>query len=87
MPKFKQEEAFSDPAPRAGDVRVTGHVVKLMADKGFGFIADQKGTQYFFHRSAVRDGFDSLELSQPVSFVVQSSPKGPRAENVRRTST
>jgi cold shock CspA family protein len=28
-----------------------GIVVRLMADKGFGFIRGDDGTEYFFHRS------------------------------------
>jgi CspA family cold shock protein len=54
-----------------------------MTEQGFGFIQDDKGTQYFFHRSAVRGNvWASLTLRQPVSFVVRSNPKGPRAEDV-----
>ena len=52
----------------------TGTVKKVVADRGFGFITGEDGKDYFFHR-------DSLQA--PLSFDVQSGPKGPRAANVR----
>lgn len=62
--------------------RLTGMVVRIFPDKGFGFIRDDKGTEYFFHRSAVREGWDSLTINRSVSFVVENNPKGPRAGDV-----
>jgi len=57
---------------------------KKVTDKGFGFIADTKGQEYFFHQSGVQGvGFDELREGQSVEFDVGRGPKGPRAENVR----
>ena len=54
-----------------------------MPDKGFGFIQDTHGSEYFFHRSALRgDAWASLQLKDPVTFVIQENPKGLRAEAV-----
>ena len=62
---------------------MTGTIKKL-TDKGFGFIADTKGQEYFFHQSGLQGvGFDELREGQSVEFDVGQGPKGPRAENVR----
>ena len=61
----------------------TGTIARLLIDKGFGFIRDTSGQEYFFHRSAVEGDFDSLSEGQRVSFEEEQSPKGPRAGNVR----
>jgi cold shock protein len=58
-----------------------GTVTRLLADKGFGFIKGESGTEYFFHRSSC-DGFDTLREGQRVSFTPGQGAKGPRAENV-----
>jgi CspA family cold shock protein len=57
--------------------------IKKITDKGFGFIAADDGTEYFFHQTAcVGARFDDLREGQQVSFTVGQGPKGPRAENV-----
>ncbi len=67
---------------------MTGKIRTIQADKGFGFIKDEKGKEYFFHRSAVRgEGFEGLREGDSVEFDIGEAPEGPRAENVRRTST
>ena len=68
---------------------MTGKIKKLLADKGFGFIRDDGGTEYFFHQSAIYgEGIDMLREGDSVEYTVgRDSAKGPRAENVRRTST
>ena len=64
--------------------RVSGKIVKLVADKGFGFIVDDHGTEYFFHRSALTEEWGTLQPQQRVTFTVDhNNPKGPRAEQVR----
>jgi cold shock protein len=66
---------------------MTGTVRTIRADKGFGFIKDASGKEYFFHRSAVQGGgLESLNEGDTVQFELGEGPKGPRAENVRRTS-
>ena len=71
-----------------GDDMATGTIRSLRVDKGFGFIKDQKGQDYFFHQSAIYgEGINDLREGDTVEFEVGQGPKGPRAENVRRTST
>ena len=66
---------------------MTGTIHTLRADKGLG-IKDEAGKEYFFHQSAVYgEGLDNLREGDSVEFDVGQGPKGPRAENVRRTST
>jgi len=61
-----------------------GKIKKLVRDRGFGFISDTDGREVFFHRSSVLDGkFDGLNEEQSVEFDVETSPKGPRAINVK----
>ena len=61
----------------------TNGTVKRVTDRGFGFIATDEGTEYFFHQSACAGTpFNDLREGQTVSFTVGQSPKGPRAENV-----
>ncbi len=62
----------------------TGTIKKVVADRGFGFIAGEDGKEYFFHRGALHPSldFDRLSGGERVSFEVESSPKGPRATHV-----
>jgi cold shock protein len=69
---------------------MTGTIKTLRVDKGFGFIQDGSGSgkDYFFHQSAIYgEGIADLREGDSVEFDLAESPKGPRAENVRRTST
>jgi len=67
---------------------LTGTIRTLRTDKGFGFIKSESGKEYFFHQSAIYgEGIDNLREGDSVEFDVGEGPKGPRAENVRRTST
>ena len=68
---------------------MTGKIKRLRADKGFGFIKDDSGKEYFFHQSAIYgEGIDMLREGDSVEYTLgNDGPKGPRAENVRRTST
>jgi cold shock protein len=59
-----------------------GTIKKIVPDRGFGFIAAADGREYFFHRNGV-DNFDSLRGGESVTFSVEPSPKGPRANQVR----
>ena len=62
----------------------TGKIKKLVRDRGFGFISDTDGRELFFHQSGLIDlKFDALTEDQEVEFEVETSPKGPRAINVR----
>src|SRR4029077_7413235 len=61
----------------------TGTIKKLVADRGFGFIAAEDGKEFFFHRSGTEGDFDSLRGGEKVTFEIEASPKGPRARSVR----
>lgn len=66
----------------AQTARQQGTVVRWMPDKGFGFIQGTDNQQYFFHRSSVHGGVDTLQIQDKVTFLATSGPKGPRAEDV-----
>ena len=61
----------------------SGTIKRLVRDRGFGFIRDDGGNEWFFHRSSVQGNFDQLNEGQRVSFEEEPSAKGPRAGNVR----
>jgi CspA family cold shock protein len=66
------------------ETRMAGGTIKrLVRDRGFGFIRDDGGQEWFFHRSSVQGNFDELNEGQRVSFEEEPSAKGPRAGNVR----
>jgi len=66
----------------------TGTIRTLRVDKGFGFIKDAQGKEYFFHQSAISgEGINDVREGDTVEFDEGNGPKGLRAENVRRTST
>jgi cold shock CspA family protein len=64
------------------DPTATGTIIKLVKDKGFGFIKGSDGNEYFFHRSST-DIFEQLQEGESVRFVPTHPPKGPRAESVQ----
>ncbi|MCX6544670.1 MAG: cold shock domain-containing protein [Acidobacteria bacterium] len=62
---------------------INGTIKRLVSDKGFGFVAAEDGSEYFFHQSACTNTrFDDLREGQAVTFERGQGPKGPRAENV-----
>ena len=63
----------------------TGTIKKVVSDRGFGFIAAEDEKEYFFHRGGLDSSldFDRLVGGERVSFEIESSPKGPRATQVR----
>ncbi|TMC48415.1 MAG: cold shock domain-containing protein [Chloroflexi bacterium] len=64
---------------------LTGSVKKIVAERGFGFIAADDGQEYFFHRSGIDSSLDFERLAggERVTFDVERSDKGPRASQVR----
>jgi len=61
----------------------TGTVKWFNADKGFGFIQQDKGADVFVHYSNINGGgFKSLSEGQKVQFSVIQGKKGPQAEDV-----
>lgn len=75
---FKRESPASAAPPARGTVK------RIVRDRGFGFIRSADGKEVFFHRSALV-GMDMGALSegQKVEFMLEDSPKGPRASRVR----
>jgi len=60
-----------------------GTLKRIVRDKGFGFIADGQGAEYFFHRSAADFELETVDEGAEVTFLPSSGPKGLRAEDVR----
>ena len=62
-----------------------GTVKWFYAEKGFGFISREDGSDVFVHFSAIQgDGFKTLEEGQAVTFDVEESDRGPQATNVEK---
>lgn len=61
----------------------TGKVKWFNAEKGYGFVTSDDGTDIFVHYSAIQgEGFKTLDEGQAVSFDVTQSDRGPQASNV-----
>jgi CspA family cold shock protein len=65
-------------------IMTTGTIKKIVADRGFGFIAAEDAKEYFFHRGGLDSSldFDRLVGGEKVNFEIEQSPKGPRAARV-----
>ncbi len=64
----------------------SGTIKRLVRDRGFGFIRDDGGQEWFFHRSSVQGSFDQLNEGQTVEFdkaADERDPRRSRAVNVR----
>lgn len=65
-----------------------GTIVRIVADKRFGFIrCADNGIEYFFHQTAYQGDWDKLITDYSkrpviVRFQETTGTKGPRAENV-----
>jgi cold shock protein len=63
----------------------TGTVKWFNAEKGFGFIQQESGSDVFVHYSAIQgEGFKTLEEGQSVSFDIEEGQRGPQAVNVQK---
>ncbi|MBW3609980.1 MAG: cold-shock protein [Actinomycetota bacterium] len=61
----------------------TGTVKWFNAEKGYGFIQREGGSDLFVHYTAINgSGYKSLEEGQAVEFEVTQGPKGDQAQNV-----
>jgi cold shock CspA family protein/nitroreductase len=61
-----------------------GTIKTVIAERGFGFIRTEAGTDLFFHRSACREvAFEALRPGQAVTYEEGSDPRGPRAAVIR----
>ncbi len=66
-----------------------GTVVRLLRDRGFGFLRLEDGSELFFHHSALSPGeFDLLQDGERLEFTVEQDPRGrgSRAANARRAT-
>ncbi|MBP1042707.1 cold-shock protein [Vagococcus allomyrinae] len=60
-----------------------GTVKWFNADKGFGFITQEDGTDVFAHFSEIQtDGFKSLDEGQAVTFDVEEGQRGLQAVKI-----
>jgi len=59
--------------------------IKKKTDRGFGFIRTSRGSDLYFHMSAVEGDvtFEQLREGQRVSYTEGKGLKGPRAESVK----
>ena len=63
-----------------------GPIIRIVRDRGFGFVRTENGSEIFFHHSTLPPGvFDTLQEGQEIEFEVQNDPRGrgQRAANVR----
>jgi cold shock protein len=64
----------------------SGTIARLMADRGFGFIRDERGQELFFHATSVEGAtFEELHEGQRVEFEREADTRGrgDRAAHVR----
>ena len=65
-----------------------GKVKWFNAEKGFGFIERENGTDVFVHFSAISmDGYKTLEEGAEVQFDIVDGMKGAQAANVTPVTT
>ena len=67
----------------------SGPIVRLIRDRGFGFVRADDGSEIFFHHSTLAPGeFDALQEGQQIEFDIENDPRGrgQRAGNVRVVS-
>jgi CspA family cold shock protein len=63
-----------------------GPIVRLIRDRGFGFVRAEDGSEIFIHHSSLPRGvFDTLTEGQEVEFDIENDARGrgQRATNVR----
>ncbi len=65
---------------------MTGIVVKIVGDRGFGFIKPDEGDkEIFFHARSMDEGvFDQLQENDKVTFEIEEGPKGSAAVEVTK---
>lgn len=62
-----------------------GTVKWFNAEKGYGFVTREDGSDVFVHFSAIQgEGYKTLEEGQSVSFDIEESDRGPQAVNVNK---
>lgn len=85
------ERALEDFARRQrGEVKVhvappQGYVREIFPERDFGIIATDDGREVHFHRHAVVEGFEKLDVGSEVRFAEQMDENGPWASTVHVT--
>ena len=60
-----------------------GNIMRIEVERGFGFIRDDGGMEWFFVAEDVRDGrFEHIWTGERVGFTQEATPKGPRAADI-----
>ncbi|MBM4274319.1 MAG: AIPR protein [Deltaproteobacteria bacterium] len=63
--------------------RQKGTVISFSDIRGFGFIRNQKGQEFFVHYSGIRGpGYRTLKVGQEVDFTIIETPRGIQAKDV-----
>ncbi len=63
-----------------------GKIVRMIRDRGFGFIRTDDGSEIFFHHAALDRGvFDTLSEGQELEFDIEQDVRGrgTRAANIQ----
>ena len=81
----RQVEQFSQ--RRRGEVKTPvgppeGRVVRIFPEQDFGFLESGDGREVYFHRNAVLEGFEKLEVGNRVRFAEEQGIEGPQASTV-----
>ncbi|MFC1704762.1 cold-shock protein [Nanoarchaeota archaeon] len=61
-----------------------GTVKFFNVGKGFGFISGEDGTEYFVHKTGLKEG-ETLNENDTVEFEVEQGDRGPKAVNVSKS--
>ena len=65
---------------------MTGQIIRLIRDRGFGFLRAEDGKEIFFHRTELQDtSFDSLRGDETVEYDMGTDARSgrERAVNLR----
>jgi ribosomal subunit interface protein len=81
----RQVDEFSQ--RRRGEVKTQvgppeGRVVRIFPEQDFGFLESGDGREVYFHRNAVLEGFEKLEVGNRVRFAEEQGIEGPQASTV-----
>lgn len=65
-----------------------GFIRRIVSNKNFGFIESDGKDNIFFHKEDVQPNslYDELSEGDEVQFMIDKTPKGPRARNVERVT-
>jgi len=76
--RIRRRGVSKDPGPR-----VRGRIVRLFADRGYGFIATNTHREVYFHANAVHGiPFETLQVDMVVELDIEAGHQGPQATRV-----